>query len=130
MVRIMPLTACIAPLGASAIAIRNMHRGYTPLPRESQRLEEGDVIVIDAGGVPPALWGELATHSAVQRKLAGWKPGDNTPPPKPSFPERGVRTDAMTAVGYGEGQPIASNDVPEGRAENRRITFEWTGATQ
>jgi len=28
-----------------AIAIRHMHRGYTPLPRESQRLEEGDVIV-------------------------------------------------------------------------------------
>jgi 3-hexulose-6-phosphate synthase/6-phospho-3-hexuloisomerase len=35
------------------------------------KAEEGDVIVIDAGGVPPALWGELATHSAVQRKLAG-----------------------------------------------------------
>jgi 3-hexulose-6-phosphate synthase/6-phospho-3-hexuloisomerase len=33
--------------------------------------EEGDVIVIDAGGVAPALWGELATHSAVQKKLAG-----------------------------------------------------------
>jgi 3-hexulose-6-phosphate synthase/6-phospho-3-hexuloisomerase len=33
--------------------------------------EEGDVIVIDAGGVGPALWGELATHSAIQRKLAG-----------------------------------------------------------
>ncbi len=32
---------------------------------------EGSVIVIDAGGVPPALWGELATHSAVQRRLAG-----------------------------------------------------------
>jgi 3-hexulose-6-phosphate synthase/6-phospho-3-hexuloisomerase len=32
---------------------------------------EGDVIVIDAGGVPPALWGELATHSAVERRLAG-----------------------------------------------------------
>ena len=35
------------------------------------RAGEGDVIVIDAGGVPPALWGELATHSAVQRKVAG-----------------------------------------------------------
>ncbi len=35
------------------------------------KAEPGDVIVIDAGGVPPALWGELATHSAVQRKLAG-----------------------------------------------------------
>jgi 3-hexulose-6-phosphate synthase/6-phospho-3-hexuloisomerase len=32
---------------------------------------EGDVIVIEAGGVGPALWGELATHSALQRKLAG-----------------------------------------------------------
>jgi 3-hexulose-6-phosphate synthase / 6-phospho-3-hexuloisomerase len=31
----------------------------------------GSVIVIDAGGVPPALWGELATYSAIQRKLAG-----------------------------------------------------------
>lgn len=31
----------------------------------------GDVLVIDAGGVGPALWGELATHSALQRKLGG-----------------------------------------------------------
>lgn len=35
------------------------------------RAEPGDVIVIEAGGVPPALWGELATHSALQRRLAG-----------------------------------------------------------
>jgi 3-hexulose-6-phosphate synthase/6-phospho-3-hexuloisomerase len=33
--------------------------------------EEGQVIVIDAGGVGPAVWGELATHGAMQRKLAG-----------------------------------------------------------
>jgi 3-hexulose-6-phosphate synthase / 6-phospho-3-hexuloisomerase len=32
---------------------------------------EGDVLVIEASGVGPALWGELATHSAIQRKLAG-----------------------------------------------------------
>lgn len=32
---------------------------------------EGDVIVIDAGGVGPAVWGELATHSAIQKRLAG-----------------------------------------------------------
>jgi 3-hexulose-6-phosphate synthase / 6-phospho-3-hexuloisomerase len=31
----------------------------------------GDVIVIDAGGSGPAMWGELATHSAIQRKVAG-----------------------------------------------------------
>jgi len=33
--------------------------------------KKGDVIVIDAGGVPPAVWGELATNSANQKKLAG-----------------------------------------------------------
>jgi len=33
--------------------------------------EEGDVLVIDAGGMPPAVWGEKATKSCLQRKLAG-----------------------------------------------------------
>ncbi|MBM4274098.1 MAG: bifunctional hexulose-6-phosphate synthase/ribonuclease regulator [Deltaproteobacteria bacterium] len=31
----------------------------------------GDVLVIAAGGVGPAIWGELATHSALQKGLAG-----------------------------------------------------------
>ncbi|MDY6914344.1 MAG: 3-hexulose-6-phosphate synthase [Planctomycetota bacterium] len=31
----------------------------------------GDVIVIDAGGQPPAIWGELATESAKNKSLAG-----------------------------------------------------------
>ena len=33
--------------------------------------EEGQVIVIDAGGRPPAVWGEKATKSCLQRNLAG-----------------------------------------------------------
>ncbi|MDD3580876.1 MAG: orotidine 5'-phosphate decarboxylase [Desulfobacca sp.] len=33
--------------------------------------QPGDIIVIDAGGVGPGVWGELATHSAIQRKAAG-----------------------------------------------------------
>jgi len=33
--------------------------------------QEGEVIVIDAGGMGPALWGELATHSCLQKKVAG-----------------------------------------------------------
>jgi 3-hexulose-6-phosphate synthase/6-phospho-3-hexuloisomerase len=32
--------------------------------------EPGTVLAIDAGGEAPAVWGELATHSAVDRKLA------------------------------------------------------------
>ncbi|MDP2921661.1 MAG: 3-hexulose-6-phosphate synthase [Candidatus Omnitrophota bacterium] len=33
--------------------------------------KKGQVLVIDAGGVGPAIWGELATHGAIQKKLAG-----------------------------------------------------------
>lgn len=33
--------------------------------------KEGEVIVVDAGGAPPAVWGELATHSCLQKKISG-----------------------------------------------------------
>jgi 3-hexulose-6-phosphate synthase/6-phospho-3-hexuloisomerase len=33
--------------------------------------KKGQVIVIDAGGVGPAVWGELATHGAIQKNIAG-----------------------------------------------------------
>jgi outer membrane protein OmpA-like peptidoglycan-associated protein len=35
--------------------------------------------------------------------------------------QRGVPIEQMRAVGRGESQPIASNDTPEGRANNRRV---------
>ena len=34
-----------------------------------------------------------------------------------------VAADRLTAIGYGEEQPIADNDTAEGRAMNRRIEF-------
>lgn len=39
--------------------------------------------------------------------------------------DRGVPADTLTAVGYGEAQPIGDNATPAGRAKNRRISFEW-----
>lgn len=38
---------------------------------------------------------------------------------------RGVDQAALIAIGYGEANPIADNKTDEGRAKNRRITFEW-----
>ncbi len=40
--------------------------------------------------------------------------------------DRGVREEAVTARGYGESRPVATNNTPDGRAQNRRIDFDWS----
>ena len=37
--------------------------------------------------------------------------------------DKGIPTDRLSAVGYGESRPIVSNDTAENRARNRRIEF-------
>jgi len=39
------------------------------------------------------------------------------------FTARGIEPTRLSAVGYGEFQPIADNSTPEGRAENRRVVL-------
>ena len=36
---------------------------------------------------------------------------------------KGVAKDRLTAVGFGETQPLVDNSTPEGRAKNRRLAF-------
>ncbi|MBX3617457.1 flagellar motor protein MotD [Nitrosomonas sp.] len=38
------------------------------------------------------------------------------------FIEKGVEAHRLTAIGYGENRPIESNETPEGRKRNRRVT--------
>ena len=38
---------------------------------------------------------------------------------------RGVPSEKITAKGYGAAKPIASNNTPEGREQNRRVEIEF-----
>lgn len=67
---IRPLFPGIRMLGR-AVTVRTYPGDWAKPVQAIDVAEPGDVIVIDAGGVGPALWGELATHSALQKGLAG-----------------------------------------------------------
>jgi len=67
---IRPLLPGIRMVGR-ALTVRTYPGDWAKPVQAIDVAEPGDVIVIDAGGVGPALWGELATHSALQKGLAG-----------------------------------------------------------
>jgi chemotaxis protein MotB len=37
---------------------------------------------------------------------------------------QGVPSSIVTTAGFGEAQPVASNDTPQGRAKNRRVVID------
>ncbi len=70
LVGLRPLIAGRAICGP-AVTVRTVPGDFSKPVQAIDVACEGDVLVIDAGGQPPAVWGELATESAVVRKLAG-----------------------------------------------------------
>jgi len=54
-----------------AFTVRTMPGDWAKSVEAIDEAVEGDVIVVDACGVGPAIWGELATESALQRKISG-----------------------------------------------------------
>ena len=65
-----PLFRGIHMLGR-ALTVRTYPGDWAKPVRAIDMAEPGDVLVIDSGGVGPAIWGELATNSAIQRGLGG-----------------------------------------------------------
>jgi outer membrane protein OmpA-like peptidoglycan-associated protein len=41
----------------------------------------------------------------------------------------GVQPERLISIGYGENQPIASNETPDGRAKNRRVEIKLRPVT-
>jgi len=60
-----------ARLVGPALTVRTAPGDFAKPVEAIDEAQPGDVIVIEAGGVGPAVWGELATHSCLQRKVAG-----------------------------------------------------------
>ena len=54
-----------------AVTVRTMPGDWSKPVQAIDVAGPGDVIVIDAAGQPPAVWGELATESAKNKGLAG-----------------------------------------------------------
>jgi 3-hexulose-6-phosphate synthase/6-phospho-3-hexuloisomerase len=54
-----------------AITVRTYPGDWSKPVLAIDEAQEGDVIVIDAQGKGPAVWGEQATRSCIQKKLAG-----------------------------------------------------------
>ena len=67
---IVPITPGVHMVGP-AVTVRSAPGDWAKPVEAIDHARPGDVIVIDAGGVGPAVWGELATHSALNQKVAG-----------------------------------------------------------
>jgi 3-hexulose-6-phosphate synthase/6-phospho-3-hexuloisomerase len=60
-----------ARLVGTALTVRTSPGDWAKPVEAIDRAEPGDVIVVDAGGRPPACWGELASESCLQKQVAG-----------------------------------------------------------
>ncbi|HUU11164.1 MAG TPA: 3-hexulose-6-phosphate synthase [Phycisphaerae bacterium] len=65
-----PITPGVKLVGP-VLTVRTAPGDFAKPVEAIDRAEPGTVIAIDAGGVGPAVWGELATESALGRRLAG-----------------------------------------------------------
>ncbi len=63
-----------------------------------------------------------AAAGAVVGAVIGEGAADNIPVGA-AIVDRGVDPGRMTAIGYGEDHPVASNETAEGRSQNRRVTL-------
>lgn len=111
------------------------------------QIELRDSILFASGGAEPSLQaqaifdeiGSILKNYPNPIQVEGFT--DNIPISNPRYPSnwelssarataivkllaaRGVAPQRLSAVGYGEFQPVASNEHPDGRAQNRRVAL-------
>lgn len=96
------------------------------LSGEAQAILDGDAMAI-VKHHPNATF-EVAGHtdavgSDIYNKRLSQQRADNV---AAYLVDKGVEASRVTAVGYGESQPVADNSTASGRAENRRVELRVT----
>jgi outer membrane protein OmpA-like peptidoglycan-associated protein len=96
-----------------AVAAATLAPDAEPLIDElAEILTECPEVAVEVAGHTDSDGSEAANRRLSQARAAAVRQ---------ALSARGVETDRLSAVGYGQAQPIAPNDTPENKARNRRI---------
>ena len=95
-----------------------------------------DVVKADASPVLEQIADALKSQASVKVRIEGHTDSTGDPARNLDLSKRraeavkkalvtqfGIAADRLTAEGFGDTKPIAKNDTPQGRAENRRVEF-------
>ncbi|MEI9938929.1 MAG: OmpA family protein [Pseudomonadota bacterium] len=90
------------------------------LPAARDQLDQVAAALNDQGDVKPMVvegYTDSVGSDATNQKLSK----DRAESVRAYLVSKGVPSDKITSVGKGKANPVASNDTPEGRANNRRV---------
>ena len=96
------------------------------LPAARDQLDQVAAALKDQGDVKPMVvegYTDSVGSDATNQKLSK----DRAETVRAYLVSKGVPSEKITAVGKGEANPVASNDTPEGRANNRRVEIIVAG---
>jgi len=95
------------------------------LPGARERLAKVSGIVLAYPGLRLAVEGHTDSIGTddYNRRLSEQRAGAV----RDYLVQQGISSDAITASGFGKSEPVASNDTPEGRQQNRRVELVVSG---
>jgi outer membrane protein OmpA-like peptidoglycan-associated protein len=98
---------------------------YELLPGARERLAKVSGIVLAYSGLRLAVEGHTDSIGSDEynRKLSEQR----AEAVRNYLVQQGISSDSITASGFGKSEPVASNDTPEGRQQNRRVELVVSG---
>ncbi|MEM9324339.1 MAG: OmpA family protein [Bacteroidota bacterium] len=88
---------------------------FPELDRIVQLLKDGDINRIQIAGFTDSVGKESYNQGLSERRARSVST---------YFLRKGIDADRIKSIGYGEKNPIATNDTEEGRERNRRVEFQ------